>query len=418
MSDEKISQAEKDEAAYFAERAKAGAAAAREQAETAAGPHTLFDVQEMELNFGPQHPSTHGVLRLVLKVDGEKILEAKPDVGYLHRGTEKLFETETYPMGIPHTDRLDYVAAATNNHAFCLAVEKLLGVEVPRRAQLVRVILDELQRLSSHLVWLGTSGIDLGAVTPFWYAFREREQILDFFEEYCGARLTLNCMRIGGLPLRSHVRLDRAHRRVHLGLSGAHRRLRAALDRQPDLEEAHGRRGRHLRGGVHRVGPDRTDHPGLGTAVGPAPGAALRVLRRARLRLSRRARTATPTTGTSSACRRCARALGSSASASTSSRRAEIRGKVPRVIKPPAEEIYASVESPKGELGFYCVSNGSNKPYRMHVRPPSLHQPAGAAAPGEGASRLGPRRVDRDDRHRAGRGRPMREAGYGMRDTG
>ena len=119
---------------------------------------TLFDVQEMELNFGPQHPSTHGVLRLVLKVDGEKILEAKPDVGYLHRGTEKLFETETYPMGLPHTDRLDYVAAATNNHAFCLTIEKLLDLEVPRRAQLIRVILDELQRLSSHLVWLGTSG--------------------------------------------------------------------------------------------------------------------------------------------------------------------------------------------------------------------------------------------------------------------
>src|SRR6185503_2448076 len=203
MSDDKISQAEKDEAAYFAERAKAQASAAAAQSPSASGTqdaHTLFDVQEMELNFGPQHPSTHGVLRVVLKVDGEKILEAKPDMGFLHRGTEKLFETETYPMGIPHTDRMDYVAAATSNHAFCIAIETLLQVEIPRRAQLIRVILDELQRLSSHLVWLGTSGIDLGAVTPFWYAFREREQILDFFEEYCGARLTLNCMRIGGLP--------------------------------------------------------------------------------------------------------------------------------------------------------------------------------------------------------------------------
>ena len=138
MSDEKLSQAEKDEAAYFAERAKAGAAAASAASSAASipGDHTLFDVQEMELNFGPQHPSTHGVLRIVLKVDGEQILEAKPDVGYLHRGTEKLFETETYPMGIPHTDRMDYIAAATNNHAFCLAIEKLLGVEIPRRAQL------------------------------------------------------------------------------------------------------------------------------------------------------------------------------------------------------------------------------------------------------------------------------------------
>src|ERR1700737_5487016 len=147
-------------------------------AEAAGEPPTLFDVQEMELNFGPQHPSTHAVLRLVLKVDGEKILEAKPEVGYLHRGTEKLFETETYPMGIPHTDRMDYVAAATNNHAFCLTIEKLLGVEVPRRGQLIRVILDELQRLPSPLVWLGAWGMGLGAVTPFWSGARVHEQIL------------------------------------------------------------------------------------------------------------------------------------------------------------------------------------------------------------------------------------------------
>ena len=127
MTDEKISQAEKDEAAYFAERAKAQLGR-RGVRRSGADAHTLFDVQEMELNFGPQHPSTHGVLRVVLKVDGEKIVSAKPDIGYLHRGTEKLFETETYPMGIPHTDRLDYVAAATNNHAYCLG-----GREAARR---------------------------------------------------------------------------------------------------------------------------------------------------------------------------------------------------------------------------------------------------------------------------------------------
>lgn len=161
---------------------------------------TLLGLHEMELNFGPQHPSTHGVLRIVLKVDGEKIVSARPDIGYLHRGTEKLFETETYPMIVPHTDRMDYVAAATNNHGFCLTVEKLLGVQLPKRAQYIRVLLDELQRLSSHLLWLATSAIDLGAMTPFFYCFREREAILDLFEEYCGARLTLNCMRVGGLP--------------------------------------------------------------------------------------------------------------------------------------------------------------------------------------------------------------------------
>ncbi|MGZ4115781.1 MAG: NADH-quinone oxidoreductase subunit D, partial [Actinomycetota bacterium] len=160
---------------------------------------TMLGLREMELNFGPQHPSTHGVLRIVLKVDGERIVSARPDIGYLHRGTEKLFETETYPMVIPHTDRLDYVAAATNNHAYVLVVEKLLGLEIPKRAQYIRVVLDEMQRISSHLLWLATAAIDLGAITPFFYTFREREVILDLFEDYCGARLTLNCMRVGGL---------------------------------------------------------------------------------------------------------------------------------------------------------------------------------------------------------------------------
>ena len=162
----------------------------------------MFDVHEMEVNFGPQHPSTHGVLRVILRIDGERIIDAKPIIGYLHRGTEKLFEHMAYPQCIPHTDRMDYVASATNNLGFVETVEKLLGVThlIPRRAQILRVILSELQRISSHLLWLATHAIDLGAMTPFFYTFREREQILDFFEEYCGARLTLNCMRIGGLP--------------------------------------------------------------------------------------------------------------------------------------------------------------------------------------------------------------------------
>src|SRR5258706_9898540 len=162
----------------------------------------MFDVHEMEVNFGPQHPSTHGVLRVLLKIDGERIVDAKPIIGYLHRGTEKLFENMAYPQCIPHTDRMDYVASATNNLGFVEAVEKLMGVTamIPRRAQLMRVILSELQRISSHLLWLATHAIDIGAMTPFFYCFREREQVLDLFEAYCGARLTLNCMRIGGMP--------------------------------------------------------------------------------------------------------------------------------------------------------------------------------------------------------------------------
>ena len=162
----------------------------------------MFDVHEMEVNFGPQHPSTHGVLRVILKIDGERIIDAKPIIGYLHRGTEKLFENMSYPMCIPHTDRMDYVASATNNLGFVETVEKLMGItkQIPKRAQLMRVMLSELQRISSHLLWLATHAIDIGAMTPFFYCFREREQVLDLFEEYCGARLTLNCMRIGGMP--------------------------------------------------------------------------------------------------------------------------------------------------------------------------------------------------------------------------
>src|SRR5256714_13303302 len=162
----------------------------------------MFDVHEMEVNFGPQHPSTHGVLRVILKVDGERIIDAKPIIGYLHRGTEKLFENMAYPQCIPHTDRMDYVASATNNLGFVETVEKLMGItkQIPKRAQLMRVMLSELQRISSHLLWLATHAIDIGAMTPFFYTFREREEVLDLFEMYCGARLTLNCMRIGGVP--------------------------------------------------------------------------------------------------------------------------------------------------------------------------------------------------------------------------
>ena len=161
---------------------------------------TLFGIREMELNFGPQHPATHGVLRLKLQVDGERIVDAYPIIGYLHRGTEKLFELHPYVQNIPHTDRMDYVAAATSNLAYVGAVEKLIGLTPPPRARYIRTIPAELQRISSHLIWLATHAIDIGAMTPFFYTFREREVILDLFEEYCGARLTLNCMRPGGQP--------------------------------------------------------------------------------------------------------------------------------------------------------------------------------------------------------------------------
>lgn len=162
-------------------------------------PESGIRTEEMLLNVGPQHPSTHGVLRLVVKIDGETIKEATPVIGYLHRGTEKLAENLTYTQIIPYTDRMDYVAAMTNNYVFCHAVETMMGVEVPERAQFLRLIAMELNRVASHLVWWGTYLLDLGAMGPFLYAFRDRESILDLFNELCGARMTFNYMRVGGV---------------------------------------------------------------------------------------------------------------------------------------------------------------------------------------------------------------------------
>jgi len=155
----------------------------------------------MVLNMGPQHPSTHGVLRILLELDGETVIKAVPDLGYLHTGIEKSCEDKTYSQAITLTDRMDYLNPLGNNLVYCLAVEKLLGIEVPKRAQYIRVLLVELQRISSHLVWLGTHAIDLGAMSVFLYCFREREEILKIFEFVAGQRMMTSYIRIGGLAL-------------------------------------------------------------------------------------------------------------------------------------------------------------------------------------------------------------------------
>ena len=156
-------------------------------------------VEDMLLNMGPQHPSTHGVLRIVLDLEGETIVKATPHLGYLHRGVEKLCENSTYTQIIPLTDRLDYVCSMTNNFAFVRTVEKLLQVTVPERAEYIRTIVAEMQRLVGHLFWLGTQALDIGAMTVFFYTFREREILLDLFELLCGARLTVSYFRVGGV---------------------------------------------------------------------------------------------------------------------------------------------------------------------------------------------------------------------------
>ncbi|MCR4942241.1 MAG: NADH dehydrogenase (quinone) subunit D [Campylobacter sp.] len=156
---------------------------------------------KMILNFGPQHPSAHGQLKLVLELDGELVTKAMPEIGFMHRGVEKMAENMTYQEFIPVTDRVDYIAASANNYAFCGAVEKLCGIKTPRRAQIITTMLLELNRISSHLLFLGTHALDVGAMTVFLYAFREREYVLDLIEKYCGARLTHSTIRIGGVPL-------------------------------------------------------------------------------------------------------------------------------------------------------------------------------------------------------------------------
>src|SRR5215813_11552796 len=155
----------------------------------------------MILNMGPQHPSTHGVLRLLLEIDGETVLKCIPDIGYLHTGIEKTCEAKFYQQVVPMTDRIDHLCPMTNNLAYCLAIEKLLQLEIPERAQWIRVLLNELTRLNSHLVWLGTHAMDIGALTVFLYTFREREDILRIFENVSGQRMMTSYFRIGGLAL-------------------------------------------------------------------------------------------------------------------------------------------------------------------------------------------------------------------------
>lgn len=156
---------------------------------------------EMTLSMGPQHPSTHGVLRLDLRLDGELVVKATPDIGYLHTGMEKLFEYKKYQQGIVITDRMDYLNPLGNNLAYVMAAEKLLGLEIPERAQVIRVLMCELQRIASHMVWLGTSCLDIGAMTPFWFTFKEREKILNIIESASGGRMTPSYFRIGGLMM-------------------------------------------------------------------------------------------------------------------------------------------------------------------------------------------------------------------------
>lgn len=332
---------------------------------------TYLDSTELVLNMGPQHPSTHGVLRVVLKLDGEKIIGTDCVIGYLHRGVEKIAENRTYAQFAPYVDRMDYVAAVSNGLGYCLAVEKLLNVEAPPRAQAVRVILTELNRIASHLLWLGTHALDIGAITPLFYTMREREEVLKIFENYCGARLTTHAFRIGGLQYETY--------------EGFEEQCKAFCDYfLPKVDEYE-----ELLTG-NRIWIDRLTNIGILTAEDcKAYGVTGPMLRAAGVKWD--LRKAQPYSGYEQydfeiptrengdtydryivrmqEMRQSVRIIRQAVDRIPGG---PIMAKVPKIIKPPVGEAYVSIEAPKGELGYYVVSDGSLNPYRVRVRPPSF----------------------------------------------
>ena len=332
---------------------------------------TFLDSTELVLNMGPQHPSTHGVLRVIVKLDGEKVLGTDCVIGYLHRGVEKLGENRTYQQFAPYVNRMDYVASVSNGLGYCLAVEKLLGVEAPPRAQVVRVILTELNRIASHLIWLGTHALDIGAITPLFYCMRERELALNIFEKYCGARLTTHAFRIGGLQYETYDGFEKEVLNF----------CDVFLPKADEYEEL-------LTG--NRIWVDRMRNVGLLNAADcKAFGVTGPLLRAAGEKWD--LRKAQPYSGYEKydfeiptgdrgdnfdryivrmeEMRQSVRIM---RQAVASIPAGPIMAKVPKVIKPPVGEVYVSIEAPKGELGYYIVSDGTTLPYRLRVRPPSF----------------------------------------------
>jgi len=332
---------------------------------------TVLGADEVILNMGPQHPSTHGVLRVKLKLDGEKVISSECIIGYLHRGVEKIGENRTYAQFAPYVDRTDYVAAVSNGLGYCEAVEKLLGAEAPPRARWVRTILTELQRIASHLLWLGTHALDIGAMTPVFYCFREREEILKIFEKYCGARLTTHAFRIGGLLYETYDGFEEDVKKFcHDFLSRVDeyeelltenriwiQRTRGVGILTADDAIAMGASGPVLRGSgvkwdIRRAFPYAAyDQFEFDIPVGENGDTYDRYLvRMQEMRQSHRI---------------VLQAIDSIPSG-------PIAARIGKVLKPPPGEVYHSIEAPKGELGYYIVSDGSTQPYRLRIRPPSF----------------------------------------------
>ncbi|GFP18565.1 NADH-quinone oxidoreductase subunit D [Candidatus Hakubella thermalkaliphila] len=325
----------------------------------------------MEINFGPHHPSTHGIFRFIATLDGEVVVDIEPYIGYLHRGIEKLAENKKYMTGFPLYDRLDYIASLTYELCFCLALEKLMEIEVPERAQFIRVILVELQRISTHLIFYATTGLEAGAYTPFLYAFREREAILRLLEMATGARMTTNYFRIGG------VKWDLPE--------GFEKELRKLLSKFPSRLEEY---DQLLTG--NEIFCQRMKNIGiLGPEIAINIGVSGPTLRGSGVRFD--LRKAEPYSGYDrfdfdipyglkgdaydrylvrlQEMRQCLRIISQAIDGLPGG---DFRARVPKVIKPPAGEVYMRTEGTRGELGFYIISDGSANPYKVKIRAPSF----------------------------------------------
>lgn len=351
---------------------------------------------EMTLSMGPQHPSTHGVLRLDLRLDGELVIDCIPDIGYLHTGMEKLFEYKKYQQGIVITDRMDYLNPLGNNLAYVMAAEKLLGLEIPERAQVIRVLMCELQRIASHMVWFGTSCLDMGAMTPFWFTFKEREKILNLIESASGGRMTPSYFRIGGLMMDLPA--------------GFENRVKQFLDNFPDALNTFdtlitGNTIWHSRTkGIGIISKEDAIDWGL---TGPS-------LRGSGVELD--LRKANPYTGYETydfdiptepdgdvwsrfkvRMRELTESYKIVRQALERLKPGPIKADAPKVVLPdrddmrkhmdslihhflivaegfnvPPGEVYHAIEASKGELGVYMKSNGGPKPERVHFRGPSF----------------------------------------------
>ena len=347
------------------------------------------------LNMGPQHPSTHGVLRLLLELDGETIVKAEPDVGYLHTGIEKECEEKTYQQVVPLTDRVDYLANLSNNLCYCLAVERLLGLEVPPQALWMRVMLTELTRLSSHLIWLGTHAIDIGAMSVFLYCFREREDLLRIFEMFSGQRMMTSYFRVGGLALEPPRGWQKPVQTFLDAFPGR-------LQEYEDLLTANPIWLMRTKG-VGVVSAEELVNLGVTGPMLRAAGLAWDIRKAEPYSGYDQFNFEVPTRTDGDVYARYEVRLDEMRQSARITRQA-LEGMpsgpwvadAPKVVLPPREkmktqmealihhfkivyegfnvpagEVYQAVESPRGELGYYVVSDGSAKPYRVHIHGPS-----------------------------------------------